>query len=110
MNKKRIISAVTGLMMCGAMLTGCASKSAENKIYATIAPIYDFTQKIAGDKHAVKQLVNGDVHAYEPSAAEMAKLENSSMIVYNGLDLDSFVTDIKNNTSAKLIDSSRIQR
>lgn len=107
MNKKRIISAVSGLMVCGLILAGCGSKNAGGQIYATIAPVHDFSQKIAGDKHSVTQLVNGDVHDYEPSAAEMAKLESSGMIVYNGLELDSFVLDMGSNSSAKLIDTSK---
>lgn len=113
MNKKRLfVLAVAFALSVSIVLTGCKSNqnsgesAAGKKVYATIAPVYDFTRKIAGDKQQVEFLVKGDVHDYEPSAAEMAQLQNSSMIIYNGMELDSFVNNISDNLDIKFVDTS----
>lgn len=127
MNKKKLLMITTSSLMCLTLvLTGCKAKqenTANNSadtnatasasdfsgvppIYATIAPVYDFTRKIAGNRQRAELIVKSDIHDYEPSAAEMARLEKSPMIIYNGMELDSFVRNINENLNIKFIDTS----
>jgi zinc transport system substrate-binding protein len=64
--------------------------------YTSVYPIYDFTKKIAGDRIKVELLVppGAEPHGWEPSAKVIAKLEQSQVFLYNGLELDPWAERI----------------
>lgn len=113
MKNKKLYALIMAIALVFAV-TGCNKNNdagewgttGKGPIYATIAPVYDLAKKIAGEKQTVELIVTSDIHDYEPSAADMAKFQKSSMIIYNGLELDSFVNQIDDNLDIKFVDTS----
>ncbi len=86
------------------IMTGCSSETVsqtENhdgklQISATLFPQYDFTKAIAGDKAEVTLLLPAgvDSHSYEPTPADIIKINNSDMFIYTGEYFESWADDI----------------
>ena len=86
--------------------TACSSSGTEKGteqrvVYTSVYPIYDFTKKIGGDKIRVELLIppGTEPHSWEPSAKDMAKIEESDLFLYNGLGLDSWAERITKSLS-----------
>ena len=86
-----------------------AKKSAKNdklKVVTTIFPEYDWTREILGDKTASTQLTllvgNGvDLHSYQPSIQDIAKISTADIFIYVGGESDGWVKDALKNASNK---------
>lgn len=74
-----------------------ASTETHLRVVASFYPMYDFVKKIAGDKVALTNLVPVGVepHDWEPTAADMVKLKEADLIVYNGAGLEHWVEDVQ---------------
>ena len=87
------------------------SKSEETKklnIVTTIFPAYDWVKQIVGDNKNVEisfLIDKGvDLHSYQASAADIAKITDSDLFVYVGGDSDGWAEDIiKENPNLKYI-------
>ncbi len=75
------------------------NSSSKIKIVTSFYPLYFFTSQIGGDKTEVSNITpsGAEPHEYEPTAREMAQIENSSLLVLNGGGLESWGENIKNN-------------
>ena len=84
------------LVFCTIVLSGCGQgqeKAVEQKIgsqeplnvVATIFPYYDFTRQIAGDMVDLELIVPAgmDSHSFEPTPADMRKIEEADVIICN---------------------------
>lgn len=94
------------------MLTSCATKpgdidnnkesssTAEGKkvVYTSFYPIEFATKEIVKDKMDVKSVIPAgvEVHDWEPSLKDIQELKDSSLVLINGLELESWVEDAKN--------------
>ncbi|MEK4671187.1 metal ABC transporter solute-binding protein, Zn/Mn family [Niallia sp. FSL R7-0271] len=81
------------------------------KIMTSFYPLYDFKNKIAGDRAKVINLVQSGIepHDYEPSPKDLANLNEVDLFIYNGAGYESWVTDtIKSidTKDTKIINSS----
>ena len=88
---KKIISLI--LIIPTLLLVGCTknnlqgqhikNKDKKIKIYTSIYPLYDFTNKIGGKKVDVVNLVPAGVepHDWEMSTNDMINLEKSDMLI-----------------------------
>ena len=105
-NFKKKITAImlVVLTLCVTLLSGCANsgvQSSGNKKYSivcTIFPEYDWIKNVLGDKaedfDVTLLLKSGtDLHSYQPSAADIAKISRCDMFVYIGGESDSWVED-----------------
>ncbi|MCH5201712.1 MAG: zinc ABC transporter substrate-binding protein [Oscillospiraceae bacterium] len=77
-------------------------------VVATIFPYYDFAKHAAGDYADVEMLLTpgSDIHSYEPTPSDIAKIEECDMFIYTGGESDSWVEEILNsidNLSGKKI-------
>ena len=87
------------------------SKSEETKklsIVTTIFPAYDWVKQVVGDNKNVEisfLIDKGvDLHSYQASAADIAKITDSDLFVYVGGDSDDWAEDIiKENPNLKYI-------
>lgn len=102
------------LLLIGAVLTGCGSNgqsatpesapsaSSEDstgdklKIVTTIFPEYDWTKQLLGDQadnvDLTMLLDNGvDLHSYQPSAQDIAKISDCDVFIYVGGESDGWV-------------------
>ncbi len=95
------------------ILIGCGNNNATAKngklsIVATIFPEYDWVCEILGDKaenvEVTMLLDNGvDLHSYQPTINDIAKISDCDMFIYVGGESDGWVNDaLKNAKNDKM--------
>lgn len=68
------------------------------QVMTTFYPMYAFTKEITGDLADVSLMVQtADVHGYEPSAQDIAKLQESDAFVYANPEMETFVPALLEN-------------
>jgi zinc transport system substrate-binding protein len=67
--------------------------SPKTRVVASFYPLYFFSQQIGGDKINISNI---DFFKTKPTAQDMDALENSNLIVVNGLDWEFWINDVKN--------------
>ncbi|MCY3741243.1 MAG: zinc ABC transporter substrate-binding protein [Candidatus Poribacteria bacterium] len=91
------------LIVILATSTGCdpkappdASVGTKFRIVTTIGMITDITKNVGGDRVEVVGLMGPgvDPHLYKASAGDVEKLDSANLIFYNGLHLESKMSDI----------------
>ena len=62
-------------------------------VVTTFYPVYAFTQEVAGDRADVEMMISGgtDVHHYEPSARDIALINEADMFVYSSPEMETWV-------------------
>lgn len=77
--------------------------STKLQITTSFYPLYFFTSQIAQDKADVYNITpaGAEPHDYEPSTQDMARIEDSAMIVLNGAKLETWGDKIKENLKDK---------
>ncbi len=83
------------------------SKAAKISIVATIFPEYDWVRALIGDNSASADLTlllgNGvDLHSYQPSIQDVAKISTADIFIYVGGESDAWVTDALKNKKIKI--------
>lgn len=98
--------AALGAAACLALFSGCAAKggaagsdakaSDKVSVVASFYPMYDFAQKIGGDRVDVTCLVPAGVepHDWEPSTADMKTIASAQVLVYSGAGMEHWVEDV----------------
>lgn len=66
------------------------------KVYTSFYPMYDFAEKIGGDKIELVNLVpvGAEPHDWEPTTGDIAELEEADMLIYNGAGMEHWVEDV----------------
>ncbi|MDO5388778.1 MAG: metal ABC transporter substrate-binding protein [Clostridia bacterium] len=100
---KKIFSALL-LVFVSLISSSCAKtaiSSDKPQIYTSFYAIYDFTKEIAGDKADVYNMVPSgtEPHDWEPTAQDMAKLNNADILFYNGLGMESWIDKVMSSLS-----------
>ena len=115
---KKYISVLLALVMTVLCFTACGSKSADNsaadssqttseaetssdkklKIVTTIFPEYDWVKQILGDESSNADLTmllddGVDLHSYQPTAEDIAKISDCDLFIYVGGESDAWVDD-----------------
>lgn len=95
------------LAVCAA--AACSPEAQEqksNKVYTSVYPVYYLTGRIAakGIPVEIMQPPAADPHNWEPSAKQMAQLEDCSLFIYNGAGLEPWASKVSqmaesNNTA-----------
>ncbi|MCR4616741.1 MAG: metal ABC transporter substrate-binding protein [Lachnospiraceae bacterium] len=109
---KKIISAIVIAFYAVFCLAGCAADatgSANNgkiSVVTTIFPEYDWVKNIMGDKAAdadvTMLLDNGvDLHSYQPTAMDIAKISDCDLFIYVGGESDGWVEDALSEATNK---------
>ena len=91
--------AVCALSGCGTSKSGEDTKDKKIKIVTTIFPEYDWVMQILGDKadkaDVTMLLDKGvDLHSYQPSTADIAKISEADVFIYVGGESDEWVEDV----------------
>lgn len=80
-------------------------------VYSTFFPIYDFTNRIGGNKIDLRQLIPKGVaaHDFEPTSQDIVNLEKADLLIINGNNLEGWADDIINslNNPIELCDSGK---
>lgn len=104
LKKNRIVIVMVVLALCSVLFTGCGNSStvsaASDKfsVVCTIFPEYDWAREIIGglaDNYDMTLLMdNGtDLHNYQPTAQDIAKIAACDVFVYVGGESDGWVED-----------------
>ena len=103
--KKFYKGVIACFLFCGVLLgalgfTGCTSEKDSNgkiKILCTVFPAYDWVSNVVGDSETVELSLlveNGtDLHSFQPSFADMARIKDSDVVVYVGGESDAWVAE-----------------
>ncbi|MCR4955828.1 MAG: metal ABC transporter substrate-binding protein [Lachnospiraceae bacterium] len=118
MKKNRIIALVTVVAMMAGMVFGCGKTDSKEEskeepkeetkysVVCTTFPQYDWVREILGDKKDQVELTllldNGvDLHSYQPTAEDVAKIAESDLFIYVGGESDTWVDDALKEASNK---------
>ena len=96
------------------IFTARTSVFAKNKIkvISTIFPMYDWTRQIIGEQKSTNESIdltllagNGvDLHSYQPSIQDIAKISTADIFIFVGGESDSWVKEaLKNARNKKMI-------
>ena len=97
------IIALAGVLLALGMGSAFAAKKAANtnrlKVVTTIFPEYDWAREIIGENSGDVELTlllnNGvDLHSYQPSVKDIAKISESDIFIYVGGESDEWVDDV----------------
>lgn len=99
MNFKKLLITIT-------MMAAAAAGFAKTKIVTTIFPEYDWTREILGsnikDAELTLLIGNGiDLHSYQPSIQDIAKISTADIFIYVGGESDDWVEGALENAKNK---------
>lgn len=77
-------------------------------VYTSFFPIYNLAKQIAGDKVEVRSLTSleSEAHDFEPSAKDLAALNESGLFLANGAGMEEYLDDIGEASKIKIVDTS----
>ncbi|PGY06460.1 zinc transport system substrate-binding protein [Bacillus sp. OV166] len=117
---KRLICALIIFLM---MISGCSNAvqtkgekgsggTKKLQIVTTFYPMYYFTQKVAGNSANVELLIpNGaEPHDWEPTAKDMAKIQDADMFIYNSRYFESWTEKVLksiNDSNLTVVEASK---
>ena len=109
MKTKKIIIGLAILLILTTPIFAKAKKSDKNtgkiKVVTTIFPEYDWAREIIGETKNVDLTLligNGvDLHSYQPSIQDIAKISTADIFIYVGGESDGWVKDALKNASNK---------
>ena len=101
---KKILATILALI---SMMTASAFAEDKLSIVCTTFPQYDWVRQILGAHADVVELTlmldNGiDLHNYQPTAADIAKISSSDLFIYVGGESDGWVNDVANGLKAAI--------
>ena len=104
--KKIIAGAAILFALTTSVFAANAKKSDKLKVVTTIFPEYDWAREIIGDKASNVGLTlllgNGvDLHSYQPSIQDIAKISTADIFIYVGGESDGWVKDALKNATNK---------
>lgn len=103
--RKRFIYSVIAVVLMMGLLTGCGAFGAQRvqddkvSIVCTTFPQYDWVKEIIGektDRFQVTYLLEAgvDIHSYQPTAMDIAKLTDCDLLIYLGGESEDWVEEI----------------
>lgn len=94
MRRMFVIAAVFALSFSA----GCSGKSGEKgvRVTATIFPLYDFAREVGGERVSVRMMLppGAEAHTYEPSPADIVRLNESDLFIYIGEAMEPWAEEI----------------
>lgn len=91
------LSSILALSGCNSDNNATKEKKDKIKVYTTVYPLKDFTDKIGG-KYVETETVyppGTDEHSFEPTQKDMIKMADADLFFYIGQNLEGFVTKAK---------------
>ncbi len=86
------------LIAVSLIAVGCGRKeeTGKLKVAASIVPLGDFCRRVGGDMVEVRVLVppGASPHTFEPTTKQMKFLSDADVLVLNGLELETWVSDV----------------
>lgn len=105
---KRWIIMIMAAILAGIFLSGCGQNQTKEEeklsVVCTIYPQYDWVKQILGEENdtiEVTLLLDDaiDLHSYQPTVADIAKISDCDLFIYGGGTSDEWVEDIIEDAS-----------
>ena len=99
-----------------ALLVGCESQKTENTgkpvVYTSFCVMTDFAKKIGGEHIDVRCIMpdGGEVHHWEPSPRDMARLQQADGLICNGAGMEIWgdkVQEVLKSKKVKVLEASK---
>ncbi|HEM2811823.1 TPA: zinc ABC transporter substrate-binding protein AdcA [Streptococcus suis] len=105
MKKVGLLLLSVSALLLGACGNSTASEDGKLNIVTTFYPVYEFTKQVAGDEANVDLLVKAgtEVHGYEPSAKDIARIQEADAFVYENENMETWVHDVE-----KSLDTTKV--
>lgn len=112
MRKLWLLAAVLAAMLALGALNGCAEEKGGLSVVASFYPMADFARKVGGERVEVYTLVpaGAEPHDWEPSPADIVRLEKAQVFVYSGAGMEHWAEDVVSslgNKSLVVVEASR---
>lgn len=80
-------------------IDGISDETGKINIVTTIFPPYDFARAVSGDEANLTMLIKAgvEIHSYDPSPADIIKIQNSDIFIYIGGESEDYVNKILNS-------------
>ncbi len=113
--RNKILYIVIGILIIGfiSIYAKLARKSPDKQngkidVVASFYPMYFFTKEIGGDKINVKNITptGTEPHEFEPRTYDIAQIENSKLLVINGVGLEPWADKISKQLKTKVVVAS----
>src|SRR5688572_10807292 len=94
---------VAGLLLILPLCSCSRAETSKPKIVTTSLPVYCFTANVAGGLAVVENLLpgNASVHDYQFTPQDSRKLANPSLLVVNGLGLETWLERVLKGSARK---------
>lgn len=81
------------LALASLLLLAGATAQERLSVVATTSVLADLTRNVAGDRASLTSLLGagGDVHTYDPSPGDLARVARADVLVINGAGLEAFL-------------------
>ncbi|HFR3749868.1 TPA: ZinT/AdcA family metal-binding protein [Streptococcus suis] len=98
------------LSVSALLLAACGNSTASQEdgkldIVTTFYPVYEFTKEVTGDEANVDLLVKAgtEVHGYEPSAKDIARIQEADAFVYENENMETWVHDVEGSIDTEKV-------
>ncbi|MBM7542690.1 metal ABC transporter solute-binding protein, Zn/Mn family [Amphibacillus cookii] len=107
MFKRKWLIAFLIMFVVSVVLIGCGQDDADTSgagdeqeinVVASFYPMYEFTKQVAGDRANVTLMVSAgeDAHHYEPSAQDVAAVNDANVFVYSSGEMEFWAESLLN--------------
>ncbi|WP_074414834.1 zinc ABC transporter substrate-binding protein AdcA [Streptococcus suis] len=105
MKKVGLLFLSVSALLLGACGNSTASEDGKLNIVTTFYPVYEFTKQVVGDEANVDLLVKAgtEVHGYEPSAKDIARIQEADAFFYENENMETWVHDVE-----KSLDTTKV--
>ncbi|MDO4814116.1 MAG: ZinT/AdcA family metal-binding protein [Gemella sp.] len=95
-----ILTSIFTILLTSINNLNTTQASNKDTIVTTFYPIYEFTKQIVGDQADVELLIPAgtEVHGFEPSTKDMAKIQEASVFVYQDPNMEMWVDKVLETT------------
>lgn len=105
MKKFGLVALAASALLLAACGNGGATKDGKLEIVTTFYPVYEFTKQVVGEEANVDILVKAgtEVHGYEPSAKDIARIQEADAFVYENENMETWVHDIEESIDTEKV-------
>ncbi len=91
------------LLISGLQAAGSSSERGKIVVVVSLPILEDFVEQVGGDRVEVQCLVPAgmDMHAYEASPADVARVASADVVVVNGLGLEAWIDKLISHSGFK---------
>lgn len=101
---------ITSLIFLLLVVSGCSKGKAEDpglNIVTSFYPVYAITDFVSGDLNNVSMIEsNAGIHHFEPSANDIAAIEDSDVFIFHSTTLESWVKNMENLDDTEVIEAT----